>query len=185
MERLPFENEERTVVIKSCTKCNASEGEFHTLGCPFELCPACGGEYRLIDCDCRVLSPYQEIKVIDAIKKELTIDYAMMCLEEMSLEEKKSYEESAIMRFVIEYFSGQFPHLSKKLNEIFERIGMTDGVNSIQDPETLEDIAGLLEDSYKIIGIIVTESGVKEAFTEYMVDKMIERKLGISSALPF
>ncbi len=34
-----------------CTVCFAADGEFHTLGCPVEICPWCGGQ--LTYCNCR------------------------------------------------------------------------------------------------------------------------------------
>lgn len=34
-----------------CPVCHATEGEFHTLGCPVEICPWCGGQ--LTSCPCR------------------------------------------------------------------------------------------------------------------------------------
>ena len=34
-----------------CPSCYASEGEFHTLGCPVEICPWCNGQ--LTYCNCR------------------------------------------------------------------------------------------------------------------------------------
>lgn len=34
-----------------CPVCHAAEGEFHTLGCPAEICPWCGGQ--LTSCPCR------------------------------------------------------------------------------------------------------------------------------------
>jgi hypothetical protein len=34
-----------------CPACHAAEGEFHTLGCPVEICPWCGGQ--LTSCPCR------------------------------------------------------------------------------------------------------------------------------------
>lgn len=34
-----------------CPSCQAEHGEFHTLGCPLEICPWCGGQ--LTNCNCR------------------------------------------------------------------------------------------------------------------------------------
>lgn len=34
-----------------CPVCHAAEGEYHTLGCPVEVCPWCGGQ--LTSCPCR------------------------------------------------------------------------------------------------------------------------------------
>ena len=34
-----------------CPICSAANGEFHTLGCPVEICPWCGGQ--LTNCPCR------------------------------------------------------------------------------------------------------------------------------------
>jgi hypothetical protein len=34
-----------------CPVCSAANGEFHTLGCPVEICPWCGGQ--LTNCSCR------------------------------------------------------------------------------------------------------------------------------------
>ncbi|RJX34704.1 MAG: hypothetical protein C4531_03335 [Desulfurivibrio sp.] len=34
-----------------CPVCSAANGEFHTLGCPVEVCPWCGGQ--LTNCACR------------------------------------------------------------------------------------------------------------------------------------
>lgn len=34
-----------------CPVCSAANGEFHTLGCPVEVCPWCGGQ--LTNCSCR------------------------------------------------------------------------------------------------------------------------------------
>ncbi|MBW2466930.1 MAG: hypothetical protein JRF02_06475, partial [Deltaproteobacteria bacterium] len=34
-----------------CPSCHAAEGEFHTLGCPVEICPWCNGQ--LTYCNCR------------------------------------------------------------------------------------------------------------------------------------
>lgn len=37
--------------IDLCPVCNAADGEYHTLGCPVEICPWCNGQ--LTKCDCR------------------------------------------------------------------------------------------------------------------------------------
>jgi hypothetical protein len=34
-----------------CPSCQVAEGEFHTLGCPVEICPWCNGQ--LTYCNCR------------------------------------------------------------------------------------------------------------------------------------
>jgi len=34
-----------------CPACSVSHGEYHTLGCPVEICPWCGGQF--IHCQCR------------------------------------------------------------------------------------------------------------------------------------
>lgn len=40
-----YENEEL------CPVCSTTNGEYHTLGCPVEICPWCGGQ--LANCNCR------------------------------------------------------------------------------------------------------------------------------------
>lgn len=40
-----YENEEL------CPVCSTANGEYHTLGCPVEICPWCGGQ--LTNCNCR------------------------------------------------------------------------------------------------------------------------------------
>lgn len=37
--------------VDLCPVCNAAHGEYHTLGCPVEICPWCGGQ--LTHCECR------------------------------------------------------------------------------------------------------------------------------------
>ena len=40
-----------TVDSRLCPSCQVAEGEFHTLGCPVEICPWCSGQ--LTYCNCR------------------------------------------------------------------------------------------------------------------------------------
>lgn len=49
-EKLP-EYEPCTDIDGLCPSCQAGEGEFHTLGCPVEICPWCFGQ--LTYCNCR------------------------------------------------------------------------------------------------------------------------------------
>ena len=50
LDRLP-EYEPSTVDAGLCPSCQVREGEFHTLGCPVEVCPWCFGQ--LTYCNCR------------------------------------------------------------------------------------------------------------------------------------
>ncbi len=56
-----------------CPVCHAAEGEYHTLGCPIEVCPWCGGQ--LTGCDCRFtqlgVSELDEERQLDALLARL------------------------------------------------------------------------------------------------------------------
>lgn len=58
-----------------CPSCQAAEGEFHTLGCPVEICPWCGGQ--LTYCNCR----FTRLDT-DALDKVAQIEKLMELLEE-------------------------------------------------------------------------------------------------------
>ena len=45
------EYEPHTLAPKLCPSCHVAVGEFHTLGCPVEICPWCNGQ--LTYCNCR------------------------------------------------------------------------------------------------------------------------------------
>lgn len=58
-----------------CPSCQAAEGEFHTLGCPVEICPWCQGQ--LTYCNCRF------IKLgIDSMERQAHVDRLLELLEE-------------------------------------------------------------------------------------------------------
>jgi len=50
LDRLP-PYEAAALDRRNCPVCLAAEGEYHTLGCPVEVCPWCGGQ--LTGCNCR------------------------------------------------------------------------------------------------------------------------------------
>ena len=58
-----------------CPSCHAAIGEFHTLGCPVEICPWCGGQ--LTYCNCRFVK--LDIETVD---KESQIEKLLELLEE-------------------------------------------------------------------------------------------------------
>jgi hypothetical protein len=58
-----------------CPLCHAAVGEFHTLGCPVEICPWCSGQ--LTYCNCR----FTRLD-IDAMDKVLQIEKLQELLEE-------------------------------------------------------------------------------------------------------
>jgi len=58
-----------------CPSCHVAIGEFHTLGCPVEICPWCGGQ--LTYCNCRF------VKLdIDTMDKETQVEKLLELLEE-------------------------------------------------------------------------------------------------------
>ena len=57
-----------------CPSCNAAVGEFHTLGCPVEICPWCSGQ--LTYCNCRFT-----ILDTDALDKAAQIEKLQELLE--------------------------------------------------------------------------------------------------------
>ena len=57
-----------------CPSCHAAEGEFHTLGCPVEICPWCNGQ--LTYCNCR----FTKLD-IDTLDKVLQIEKLLELLE--------------------------------------------------------------------------------------------------------
>jgi hypothetical protein len=60
---------------KRCPSCQVAEGEFHTLGCPVEVCPWCNGQ--LTYCNCRF------IKLdTDSLDKASQIEKLLELLEE-------------------------------------------------------------------------------------------------------
>lgn len=59
---------------KLCTVCFAADGEFHTLGCPVEICPWCGGQ--LTYCNCR----FEQLG-IDEIEDSETLELLLERLE--------------------------------------------------------------------------------------------------------
>ena len=60
---------------RHCPSCQVAEGEFHTLGCPVEVCPWCNGQ--LTYCNCRF------IKLdIDSLDKASQIEKLLELLEE-------------------------------------------------------------------------------------------------------
>jgi hypothetical protein len=64
-----------TADSKRCPSCQVAEGEFHTLGCPVEVCPWCNGQ--LTYCNCRF------IKLdTDSLDKASQIEKLLELLEE-------------------------------------------------------------------------------------------------------
>lgn len=59
-----------------CPSCQAAEGEFHTLGCPVEICPWCKGQ--LTYCNCRFLK-----LDIDTMTKVAQIERLQELLEQV------------------------------------------------------------------------------------------------------
>jgi len=64
-----------TADIELCPSCQVAEGEFHTLGCPVEICPWCKGQ--LTYCNCR----FTKLD-IDAMDKVSQIEKLLELLEE-------------------------------------------------------------------------------------------------------
>ncbi|MDX1776301.1 MAG: hypothetical protein R3297_06940 [Desulfobulbales bacterium] len=60
---------------KLCPSCHVSEGEFHTLGCPVEICPWCKGQ--LTYCNCR----FNKLNT-DTLDKVAQVEELMELLEE-------------------------------------------------------------------------------------------------------
>jgi len=58
-----------------CPSCQVAEGEFHTLGCPVEICPWCNGQ--LTYCNCR----FSRLN-IDSLDKAEQIETLLELLEE-------------------------------------------------------------------------------------------------------
>jgi len=69
------EYEPYTADLNLCPSCYTGEGEFHTLGCPVEICPWCNGQ--LTYCNCRF-----EKLGIDAMDKVEQIETLQEMLEE-------------------------------------------------------------------------------------------------------
>ncbi len=69
-EYLPF-----TADANLCPSCQVAEGEFHTLGCPVEICPWCNGQ--LTYCNCR----FTRLNT-DAMDKVSQIEKLLELLEE-------------------------------------------------------------------------------------------------------
>ena len=64
-----------TADSRLCPSCQVAEGEFHTLGCPVEICPWCNGQ--LTYCNCR----FTRLD-IDAMDKVSQIEKLLELLEE-------------------------------------------------------------------------------------------------------
>lgn len=73
-EKLP-EYEPYAADAGLCPSCQAAEGEFHTLGCPVEICPWCNGQ--LTYCNCR----FTRLD-IEALDKVSQIEKLLELLEE-------------------------------------------------------------------------------------------------------
>ena len=58
-----------------CPSCHAAEGEYHTLGCPVEICPWCQGQ--LTYCNCRFIK-----LETDSMEGETQVDRLLELLEE-------------------------------------------------------------------------------------------------------
>jgi hypothetical protein len=58
-----------------CTVCFVADGEFHTLGCPVEICPWCGGQ--LTYCNCR----FEQLG-IDELEDDAQLELLLERLEE-------------------------------------------------------------------------------------------------------
>ena len=70
------EYEPYTADLNLCPSCYTGEGEFHTLGCPVEICPWCNGQ--LTYCNCRF------VKLdIDAMDKVEQIEKLFELLEDV------------------------------------------------------------------------------------------------------
>jgi len=69
------EYEPYTADSRLCPSCQVAEGEFHTLGCPVEICPWCSGQ--LTYCNCR----FTKLD-IDAMDKVSQIEKLRELLEE-------------------------------------------------------------------------------------------------------
>jgi len=61
---------------KICPSCQVAVGEFHTLGCPVEICPWCNGQ--LTYCNCR----FTRLE-IDTLEKAAQIEKLLELLEEV------------------------------------------------------------------------------------------------------
>ena len=59
-----------------CPSCLVAEGEYHTLGCPVEICPWCNGQ--LTYCNCR----FTRLNV-ETLDKEAQIEKLLELLEEV------------------------------------------------------------------------------------------------------
>jgi hypothetical protein len=73
-EKLP-EYKSYAAEANLCPSCHAAVGEFHTLGCPVEICPWCSGQ--LTYCSCRFVR-----LDIDSMDKESQIEKLQELLEE-------------------------------------------------------------------------------------------------------
>jgi hypothetical protein len=58
-----------------CPSCHAAEGEYHTLGCPVEICPWCKGQ--LTYCNCRFIK-----LETDSMERETQVERLLELLEE-------------------------------------------------------------------------------------------------------
>jgi hypothetical protein len=70
------EYEPHTLDPNLCPSCHVAVGEFHTLGCPVEICPWCNGQ--LTYCNCR----FTKLN-IDTINKVEQIEKLLQLLEEV------------------------------------------------------------------------------------------------------
>jgi len=74
----PTELEEHLPINDSlnlCPVCGTGDGEFHTFGCPVEICPWCGGQ--LTNCECRFIKTGR-----DQLSRESHLDELLALLEE-------------------------------------------------------------------------------------------------------
>lgn len=57
-----------------CAICHAGVGEYHTLGCPVEICPWCGGQFTY--CNCRFvqmgLDEIEDAEALEALLEKLS-----------------------------------------------------------------------------------------------------------------
>jgi hypothetical protein len=70
------EYEPHTLDPNLCPSCHVAVGEFHTLGCPVEICPWCNGQ--LTYCNCR----FTRLDV-DTMDKVEQIEKLLELLEEV------------------------------------------------------------------------------------------------------
>lgn len=122
MQRVPyeFENKGNDNSIP-CKKCGAAAGDFHVPGCGDEICPRCGD--LLHDCMCKVLSPVDELRVVQGISERISKEMVQFLTMYGSENLDASYLEKGAFQYIVQDVLKRDPDFIKEVEATLEEMG--------------------------------------------------------------